>query len=191
MPACFKQCPALRQYVSELRCHEARRLFITQTVSAEPGTKRCKARCPCCGKTYHKRLWRMSREDEMFTSLQRHFEYCQHCGKWVCKDCYCVITDKTGEEMCRQCAEASGAEGMNGKQYDIYLRRRPKRPRTEDEADEDMLELARYVDKRQKETDALLEFFKDVDLRRPIDFSRTGSDPPAEDGGDTTHTTII
>jgi hypothetical protein len=190
MPDCFKLCPVLRRYVRELRYLETRLLFMTDTVRSEPGTRRYTARCPCCGKARHKRLWSISREDELYDSLQRHFEYCKQCGKWVCKDCYCVITDKSGEEMCRKCAEANGAEGMNGRQYDSYLRKRPKRPRTEEQSDEDMREIVRRVRKRQKETDTLLEFFKDVDLRQPIDFSCTGSDPPTKGGDETTNTII-
>ena len=178
-PECFKQCPLLRRYVADLRETENRRLFMTRTVSDKPGTNLYKARCPLCGKTHRKRVWRISREEEMYTKLQRHFRHCEQCGKWVCKDCYLVINDLNGKEMCRECAKAIGANGMNDKQYDRYIRKHQFTNRC---SYEDMREIARRAGEQQKEADALLALFEGINLHRPIDVPRTGCDPPADSG---------
>ena len=167
----FKHCPVLKEYAVKLRKAEAERIFIVNNISHNPGTMFYSASCPCCGRKYHKLLWRTKNEGRLFDKLQRHFRQCGDCGEWVCKDCYLIWNDQDNIEICTKCAQKRGANGLNAEQYKAY---RKDHPQSSEEIADEQQKFVEWAFRRQEQIDA---FLMEFDAKEPI----WGGNPPDDE----------
>ncbi|MDR1464291.1 MAG: hypothetical protein LBJ11_03180 [Oscillospiraceae bacterium] len=75
------------------------------------------SRCAICGKEQTMRkIWYQSR-GKTLSELRLQFNRCEHCGKWVCCDCYLVDDGHgngayEGSDICSACAKERGIIGL-------------------------------------------------------------------------------
>ena len=92
---------------------------IEQQTVIDPVKNTYTASCSICGwsVTQRKRLFH-SHSAEM-EKISRNFNFCRHCGKWVCEDCF-FISDGNGNmlSICSACAKEQGVSGLTVTQFE-------------------------------------------------------------------------
>jgi hypothetical protein len=89
-------------------------------VTHETGSKIWTAKCAVCGKEFSAKKRFFNSLDGVLMKLRFNFNFCRHCGCFVCNGCY-LVYDRDGRELsrCRNCAEKQGiTNGLTNAEFD-------------------------------------------------------------------------
>jgi hypothetical protein len=90
---------------------------LNKQTTYDPETKTYTAHCALCGAEQRiKKRWYWSRDKTAY-EVQRLFNHCAYCGRFVCDNCFRLCYE---DNLCDECADEYGWEGEHPEQLPLF-----------------------------------------------------------------------